>query len=76
MTSNSIRRHARLGTALAALALGLGSVAASAPALAQRPAGTYRPSQQVLLSLGAAGCRQRSGRDKPEVADVTCSPRR
>ena len=52
MTSKSLRSHARLGTALAALALGLGSVAASAPASAQRPAGTYRPSQQVLLSTG------------------------
>ena len=66
MTSNSIRRHARLGTALAALALGFGSVAASAPASAQRPAGTYRPSQQVLLSLGEGQLvrlpRQRCGR--------------
>ena len=51
MTSITIRRHARLGTALAALALGLGTIAA-APASAQRPAGTYRPTQEVLLSLG------------------------
>lgn len=79
MTSNSIRRHARLGTALAALALGFGSVAASAPASAQRPAGTYRPSQQVLLSLGEGQLVRlpSSAADvwtsNPEVADVYVS---
>ncbi len=51
MTSLSIRRHARLGTALAALALGLGAIAVATPATA-RPAGTYRPSTQVFLSVG------------------------
>jgi len=51
MTSLSVRRHARLGTALAALALGLGNIAIATPAAA-RPAGTYRPSTQVLLSVG------------------------
>ena len=51
MTSLSIRRHARLGTALAALALGLGTIAIGSPATA-RPAGTYRPSTQVFLSVG------------------------
>jgi len=51
MTSLSVRRHARLGTALAALALGLGSIAIATPAAA-RPAGTYRPSSKVLLSVG------------------------
>jgi pilus assembly protein CpaC len=50
MTSLTVRRHARLGTALAALAFSLGTAAAT-PAAA-RPAGTYRPSGQVLLSLG------------------------
>jgi len=44
-------RRVRLGTALAALAIGLGTVTAAAPATAQR-AGTFRPSQQVLLSTG------------------------
>jgi pilus assembly protein CpaC len=79
MTSKSIRRHARLGTALAALALGFGSVAASAPASAQRPAGTYRPSQQVLLSLGEGQLVRlpSSAADvwtsNPEVADVYVS---
>jgi pilus assembly protein CpaC len=54
MTSNSIRSHARLGTALAALALGLGSAVAAAPAIAAQPAsaGTYRPSSKVQLSVG------------------------
>ena len=51
MTSLSIRRHARLGTALAALALGLGTIAIATPAAA-RPAGAYRPSTRVLLSVG------------------------
>jgi len=51
MTSRITHRSARLGTALAALAMGLASVAAS-PANAAQPAGTYRPTQQVLLSVG------------------------
>jgi len=82
MTSKSLRSHARLGTALAALALGLGSVAASAPASAQRPAGTYRPSQQVLLSLGEGQLVRLPSNaadvwtSNPEVADVyVSSPR-
>ncbi|HEU4956129.1 MAG TPA: type II and III secretion system protein family protein [Sphingomicrobium sp.] len=82
MTSISIRRHARLGTALAALALGFSSVAASAPAAAQRPAGTYRPSQQVLLSLGEGQLVRLPSNaadvwtSNPEVADVyVSSPR-
>jgi pilus assembly protein CpaC len=78
MTSISIRRHARLGTALAALALGLGTVAA-APAAAQRPAGTYRPSQEVLLSLGEGQLVRLPSNaadvwtSNPEVADVYVS---
>ena len=51
MTSISIRRRARLGTALAALALSLGSVAVATPAAA-RPAGTFKPTSTVLLSVG------------------------
>ncbi|QDP20168.1 type II and III secretion system protein family protein [Sphingomonas xanthus] len=51
MTSTNIRRRAKLGTALAALALGLGNIAVASPALA-RPAGTFKPSGQVLLSVG------------------------
>ena len=48
MTSISIRRHARLGTALAALALSLGSVAVATPAVAQSRAA--RPSETLTLS--------------------------
>ena len=50
MTSLFIRRHARLGTALAALALGLGSVSVASPAFAQ-PA-SARPSETLNLSKG------------------------
>lgn len=57
MISNSISRHARLGTALAALALSFGSFAVATPAIAKsgaRPAAaaTYRPTAQVQLSVG------------------------
>jgi pilus assembly protein CpaC len=54
MNCISTRRHARLGTALAALALSFGTVAVATPAAAAPPAvaGTYRPSTQVLLSVG------------------------
>ncbi|HEY6662880.1 MAG TPA: type II and III secretion system protein family protein [Sphingomicrobium sp.] len=44
--------RARLGTALVALAVGLGTVSAAAPALAQPVSSTYKPSRQVLLSVG------------------------
>ena len=44
--------RARLGTALVALAVGLGTVSAAAPALAQPVPSTYKPSRQVLLSVG------------------------
>ena len=50
MTSRNITRRARLGTALAALAIGLGTVAGSAPALAQQSAA--RPSETLTLSQG------------------------
>lgn len=48
-------RRARLGTAVAALAAGIAAVATPAPAAAQPKAytsGTYRPTTQVLLSVG------------------------
>ncbi len=77
MTSNKIRSRARLGTALAALALGLGSVAAVAPAsAAARPAGTFRPTGQVLLSVGEGQMVSLPNSvsdvwtSNPEVADV------
>ena len=50
MTSRKTTRRARLGTALAALAIGLGTVAGSAPALAQQSAA--RPSETLTLSQG------------------------
>ena len=52
MNYRKISRRARLGTAMAAVALAIG---AAAPAAAQPKAytsGTYRPSMQVLLSIG------------------------
>ena len=52
MTSISIRRHARLGTALAALAMSLGTVAVATPAAAAPRPGTFKPTGQVLLSTG------------------------
>jgi len=48
MTSISIRRRARLGTALAALALSIGTVAVATPAAAQSRAA--RPSETLTLS--------------------------
>ena len=50
MTSISIRNRARLGTAIAALALGLGSVTAAAPVVAQQVAA--KPSETLNLSEG------------------------
>ena len=50
MTSRTNHRRARLGTALAALAIGLCAVAA--PAQAAPVPSTYKPDRQVLLSVG------------------------
>jgi pilus assembly protein CpaC len=80
MTSISIRRQARLGSALAALALTFGSVAATPVAAAQpAAAGTYRPTTKVLLSVGE-GQMLRLPRNvadvwtsNPAVADVYVS---
>jgi pilus assembly protein CpaC len=55
MKSSDINRRARLGTALTALAVALGTVTAPTAAPAQPKAyasGTYRPTTQVQLSLG------------------------
>jgi pilus assembly protein CpaC len=55
MNIHAISRRARLGTAVAALTLGIAAVAAPAQAAAQPRAytsGTYRPTTQVLLSVG------------------------
>jgi pilus assembly protein CpaC len=75
MTSRSITRRARLGTALAALALGLTPVAGSSPALAQSQP-SYRPSGQVMLSVGEGQMVKLSRNvadvwvSNPTVADV------
>jgi len=54
MNIQAIHRRARLGTAVAALTAAI--AVAAAPAAAAQPraytSGTYRPSQQVLLSVG------------------------
>ena len=54
MNIKAISRRARLGTALAAIAVGI--AAAAAPAQAAQPkayaSGTYRPSTEVQLSVG------------------------
>ena len=77
-TRNMICR-ARLGTALAAMAIGLTAMAASAPAAAQPRAyasGSYRPSNQVLLSVGEGQLVNLSRSvasvwtSNPDVADV------
>ncbi len=55
MNIEKITRRARIGTAIAALALGAAAAVAPTPALAQPRAytsGTYRPTNQVSLSLG------------------------
>ena len=79
MNTHAINRRARLGTALTALAVGIAAVAAPAPAAAQPKAytsGTYRPSTQVLLSVGEGQMvnlpRSASSvwTSNPDVADV------
>ena len=79
MKTQAMKRGARLGTALAAVAVGLAAVAAAAPAAAQPRAytsGTYRPTTQVLLSVGEGQLvnlpRSVSSvwTSNPEVADV------
>jgi pilus assembly protein CpaC len=79
MKTRNINSRARLGTALAALAVGLAAVAASTPATAQPRAyasGSYRPSTQVLLSVGEGQLVNLSRSvssvwtSNPKVADV------
>jgi len=56
MKTRNINSRARLGTALAALAIGLSAVAAPAAAKGMQPraysSGSYRPTTEVRLSLG------------------------
>ena len=51
MTSRNTTSRGRLGTAMIALAVGLGTIPASTPALAQS-ARSYKPTQEVQLSVG------------------------
>ena len=50
MTNRKLIRRARLGTAFAALAIGLGAVTAASPAMAENR--TFKPTSHVLLSIG------------------------
>ncbi len=59
MTNMKTIRRARLGTAIAALALSLGTVAASTPAIAQQSAA--RPSETLTLSQGTGTLVRLSG---------------
>jgi pilus assembly protein CpaC len=59
MTSRIKKSRARLGTAFVALAIGLGTVAASAPAAAQSSAA--RPSETLNLSAGTGTLVRLSG---------------
>ena len=55
MNTRNMTSRARLGTAIAALAFGIATVAGSSPAQAQPKAftsGTYRPANMVALSVG------------------------
>ena len=75
MISRSKTRRARLGTAFVALAIGLGTAATSTPAAAQS-AGTFKPSGQVLLSVGEGEMIKMKSNisdvwtSNPSVADV------
>ena len=82
MKTRNITRRARLGTALAALALGVGSLCATAPAAAAQPSGSYKPTKQLLLSTGEGQMVNLPRTvtsvwtSNPEVADVyVSSPR-
>ena len=74
MTSISIRRRAGLGTALAALAMGLGTVAVATPAVAQSR--TAKPSETLTLSQNAGSMVRTSAPmtdlfvADPSIADV------
>ena len=52
MSTRTLMRRVRLGTALTAIALSLGTVAAAPAAAQPAAAGSYRPTNQVLLSVG------------------------
>jgi len=74
MTTISIRRRARLGTALAALALSVGTLAIATPAVAQSRAA--KPSETLTLSQNAGSLVRMSSPmtdvfvANPSIADV------
>ncbi|HEY8593206.1 MAG TPA: type II and III secretion system protein family protein [Sphingomicrobium sp.] len=79
MNMHAITRRARVGTAVAALAASVAAAGLAVPAAAQPKAytsGAYRPSTQVLLSVGEGQMLNLSRSvasvwtSNPEVADV------
>ncbi|HEX8841307.1 MAG TPA: type II and III secretion system protein family protein [Sphingomicrobium sp.] len=74
MKYRKITRRARLGTAFGALAIALGTLSAAQPAVAQNH--TFRPTGQLLLSIGEGQMVNVSRKvadvwiSNPEVADV------
>ena len=77
MKTRNKTSRARLGTAIAALAFGLGTITTASPAFAAQPVpSTYRPTRQALLSVGEGQMINlpRSvvsvWTSNPEVADV------
>jgi pilus assembly protein CpaC len=86
MKTRNINSRARLGTALAALAIGVAAVAAPSAATAAQPrayaSGAYRPTTQVALSVGEGEMLNLPRNvanvwtSNPKVADVyVASPR-
>ncbi len=76
-------RRARLTTALAALAIAVpAAVIQATPALAQNPASTYKPTRQLLLSVGEGEMVNlpksvaNVWTSNPDVADVYVNSRR
>ena len=78
MKSITNRSRVRLGTALAALAIGLGSVTAAAPAMARKPAPSARASRSCCRPAKARWVRLPASvadvwTSNPAVADVYVS---
>jgi|KBSMisStandDraft_5_1062788.scaffolds.fasta_scaffold112213_2 pilus assembly protein CpaC len=82
MNIRNITRRARLGTALTALAISLGTVSVATPAQGASVPSTYRPTRQVLLSTGEGQMinlpRSVSSvwTSNPDIADVYVSSAR
>ncbi len=82
MTTQHILRRARLGTALVALAIAAPAVLVATPAAAQNAGSTYRPSRELLLSVGEGQMVTLPKNvanvwtSNPKVADVYVNSRR